>query len=1446
MVLVSQKWSVHRGLVGFGLLFGLVATPALLKPAAAQTPVERCQGVSTFTGPNTLTPFAIADSPPPSTGAFPNSTPRISLGQQALISGPPDDPTISEIVATTDENLPTPNGRRNQLWLGRTDDAFLAVNPYSLSPTYRRLNIDSDIPDSLTYEQFVAAGLTSIFGAHLPGAPFPLTAGNMFILSIWGKLGTVENVVGLPPGPHRKRVTQAAATPTGNHVIARFESGNTNDYPVEAEPAVVLDGTTMWPHSGGGFVGTDRGFFFTGADPATGAMSTWHWDPEDPAPLPLFEGTFGWVNPEGTELLATKTDGSVLLHNTTTGEEIPSVRFNSVDRDRALGVEVFFVPFQGVRSRLYDLATKSAVRTFDSGATIANDGRFVLLRDWKVYETKTGTTVPIGITDVPQVREFEQWHQPSADRLYEGPSGEYGVLVSVDEPAPPNSGRSTDRFFRIHYTSDLHCTDVDGDNVWDHLDNCDNVRNPLQENVDGDGLGSLCDQTELDGTDTDGDNVANTADNCPFTWNAGQEDWVGAGGDPDGVGDACDGERRIKIVALGDSFMSGEGAEASGQNFTEESTYSRYPYKNDCRRAETAYPIRIAQGLPVPAELIFAACSGAVSKQVVSEAQFGARPGDQGALGLAEAHEALGLGEIYGERAQIEVLKDHPDVDVVFVSIGGNDVPFSDVIFNCVNNPFSGDAGSNCASSDERQRWLGRAHDARGSVDEVLANIRQVVGDSVEIYLFTYPNPISPDHHCAAIESASYDERRFIAEELVPAINDSLRAAALHNRTWVVDLSDAWMNDPPPGGRICEGPEELRYHHGIVWEGLGGFGEGGLDNSFHPTVKGHERMAEKFLGQYGMGIDTRGLSGYVDAPMTSPSVYVRSNGVVILQGSNPMADQGVVVKAQPLAVNAERLMIGSEARLEVRSTPVQLAVDTVDSFGDVAFEVPGGLEVEPGPHDLVVVGTATNGTPVEVRSKIFVVASTPLPDDFDADGVVDSVDNCQFWPNEDQTDADSDGLGDVCDGLADTDSDQAEDSQDNCPFDANPDQSDGDDDGTGDACDDSTPPIVTGSVTPAVNPAGWSNDPTAEIEWTATDPGFSLGPETFTVANTAPLAEGIHSYASSEVCDDQGNCTSGQLEVRLDITAPTIALDAPADGTSVLQADYVPPTCDAADTLSGLDGSCTLTLSEPIETPGGIIYTAVASARDIAGNTAGASSTFTVIFDADAPVIEAAPDRPANNGWWNGPVTFTFTCHDPGSGVAECPNPVTLDTDGAQQSITVTAVDNSSNTGTLTVAGINIDSSAPLLSFSGVSSEYMVSDVITVGCDATDDLAGLDTIRCDSVAGVLAVDYSTWVGIGNGITGTFTISATAVDLAGNVATVTKAFTISVDNASLIELVQAYAGSGPGVKGLLTSLQQGAYGPFINQLNAKCCIPDNGKLFTQAEVATLTTLASHLT
>lgn len=80
--------------------------------------------------------------------------------------------------------------------------------------------------------------------------------------------------------------------------------------------------------------------------------------------------------------------------------------------------------------------------------------------------------------------------------------------------------------------------DRDGDGVLDRQDNCPDVANAGQQNVDGDPDGDACDPCSYvfgATLDRDDDGVVTGADNCPATANPGQLD-----ADGDGIGDPCD------------------------------------------------------------------------------------------------------------------------------------------------------------------------------------------------------------------------------------------------------------------------------------------------------------------------------------------------------------------------------------------------------------------------------------------------------------------------------------------------------------------------------------------------------------------------------------------------------------------------------------------------------------------------------------------------------------------------------------------------------------------------------------------------------------------------------------------------------------------------------------------------------------------------------------------
>jgi len=100
--------------------------------------------------------------------------------------------------------------------------------------------------------------------------------------------------------------------------------------------------------------------------------------------------------------------------------------------------------------------------------------------------------------------------------------------------------------------------DGDLDGVCDYVDNCLDLYNPDQSDIDNDGKGDLCDNcpddANADQADNDSDGYGDVCDNCPLVFNEDQAD-----GDADGHGDLCDNCPDIYNDDQADSDEDGHG-----------------------------------------------------------------------------------------------------------------------------------------------------------------------------------------------------------------------------------------------------------------------------------------------------------------------------------------------------------------------------------------------------------------------------------------------------------------------------------------------------------------------------------------------------------------------------------------------------------------------------------------------------------------------------------------------------------------------------------------------------------------------------------------------------------------------------------------------------------------------------------------------------------------------
>jgi hypothetical protein len=221
---------------------------------------------------------------------------------------------------------------------------------------------------------------------------------------------------------------------------------------------------------------------------------------------------------------------------------------------------------------------------------------------------------------------------------------------------------------------------------------------------------------------------------------------------------------------------------------------------------------------------------------------------------------------------------------------------------------------------------------------------------------------------------------------------------------------------------------------------------------------------------------------------------------------------------------------------------------------------------------------------------------------------------------------------------------------------------------------DSTPPVITPTVTGTLGSNGWYTSD-VQVSWSVTDAESTVSNQTgCAVQNvTADTAGVTFTCQATSV----GGTSSQSVTVKRDATAPTISAAAATapNGAGWYNADVtVQFTC--ADELSGIAASA-CPADQTLSTEGASVSSTPQTVTDDAGNTSSPSNAVTVKIDKTAPALNPiVTPNPVN---LNGSATASPNATDGLSGIASQSCPTVVTSSVAFKFVSCTATDNAGN-----------------------------------------------------------------------------------------------------------------------------------------------------------------------
>ncbi|HMR48643.1 MAG TPA: GDSL-type esterase/lipase family protein [Arachnia sp.] len=422
---------------------------------------------------------------------------------------------------------------------------------------------------------------------------------------------------------------------------------------------------------------------------------------------------------------------------------------------------------------------------------------------------------------------------------------------------------------------------------------------------------------------------------------------------------ADDPTRAVSITLIGDSYTSGNGA-------------GMYAGPVGSYRSGNNWALTYAAWLNtqgVHATVANEAASGTATPQVLSE----------------------------------QIARIDAETDVVFLTVGGNDVNFSPVVAACfapgVRHPSAcrlavGGAVAGLPGVGTRTMEIFSALQAKLSPDAqvVLVGYPYLTADTPYTLTGVVPDSGTTDSFDAAAEVRRAGDLLQKAQASAVAEWNASQSLKVTYLDGVAEAFDG--HEPDPRATVTNDHRwinEFAETAGMVGPAgtIQAYPSADRNEWYHPNIEGQLQLANLLVSKIGVPASTRTITPSGDPAHDAPFAWIQGPYVLQVGGS------------QLLDASASYAVAGQIAKYEW------------DLNGDGTYDV---TSVEPAlPYTFADLFDGTVKVRVTDANGLSSEASTTINVTRDGDTIPDAKDNCPDVVNWDQADTDGDGVGDACD-----------------------------------------------------------------------------------------------------------------------------------------------------------------------------------------------------------------------------------------------------------------------------------------------------------------------------------------------------------------------------------------------------------------------------------------------